>query len=113
MSDILYVFEGKVYVNLTNQCPCCCTFCIRKNGKSVGDATNLWHTTDPTIEEDIEALKAFDFTGFKDVVFCGYGEPTMALDALFACAKYLKEKALEANVLVPIWANPEFICRLS
>ena len=37
-------------------------------------------------------MDAFDFTGYKELVFCGYGEPTCALDNLVASAKYAKEK---------------------
>ena len=34
---IFYEFEGKLYANITNRCPCSCVFCIRKNGDSVAD----------------------------------------------------------------------------
>lgn len=27
---IFYDLNGSLYVNITNQCPCACTFCIRK-----------------------------------------------------------------------------------
>ena len=37
-------------------------------------------------------MDAFDFTGYKELVFCGYGEPTCAIDNLVASAKYAKEK---------------------
>ena len=33
-----------------------------------------------------------DFTGYKEFVFCGYGEPTCALENLIASARYVKEK---------------------
>ena len=36
---IFYEFEGKLYANITNRCPCSCVFCIRKNGDSVADNT--------------------------------------------------------------------------
>ena len=35
---------------------------------------------------------AFDFSGYKEAVFCGYGEPTMALDKLIAVSKYVRSK---------------------
>ena len=38
MADIVYTFEGSVYLNITNSCPCKCKFCIRNNSDSVGDA---------------------------------------------------------------------------
>ena len=38
---IFYEFEGKLYANITNRCPCSCVFCIRKNGDSVADNDSL------------------------------------------------------------------------
>ena len=42
MANIVYTFEGHVYLNIANACPCKCEFCIRNNGDSVGDADTLW-----------------------------------------------------------------------
>lgn len=91
MSDIFYVYGGTAYANLTNKCPCSCTFCIRQNGDSVGDATNLWLGKDPSMEEILSALKEFPLADFDELVFCGYGEPTCALDNLVSTLKYVKE----------------------
>lgn len=100
MADILYTFEGKVYVNLTNACPCRCKFCIRNNGDSVGEASTLWFTAHmPSFEEVRTAVDAWDFSGYdKEVVFCGYGEPTCAYDTLLQTAAYLKEKGLRLRL---------------
>ncbi len=38
------------------------------------------------------AMDAFDFAGYQELVYCGYGEPTCALENLVASAKYAKEK---------------------
>lgn len=92
MADILYTYKDQVYANITNKCNCRCRFCIRSHEDGVGDADTLWHKTDPTLEQIKEAMAAFDFTGYKELVFCGYGEPTCALDNLVASAKYAKEK---------------------
>lgn len=92
MADILYTYKDQVYANITNKCNCRCRFCIRSHEDGVGDADTLWHKTDPTLEQIKEAMDAFDFTGYKELVFCGYGEPTCALDNLVASAKYAKEK---------------------
>lgn len=92
MAKILYVYNDQVYANITNKCDCACTFCIRSQMDGVGDAETLWHTVDPTIEEIYAAIDAFDFSGYKEFVFCGYGEPTCALDNLIASARYIKEK---------------------
>ena len=91
MADILYTYEGSAYLNITNKCPCSCVFCIRSNGDGLGSAETLWHKKDPTMDEIKTEIDAFDFSPYKEVVFCGYGEPTQALDNLIETAKYLKE----------------------
>ena len=89
---ILYVYNDQVYANITNKCDCNCTFCIRKQFDGVGDADTLWHKAEPSLSEIIAAIDAFDFTGYKEFVFCGYGEPTCALENLIASARYVKRK---------------------
>lgn len=92
MADIIYTYEGSAYLNITNRCPCSCIFCIRSNGDGLGSAETLWHKKDPTLDEIKAEIDAFDFSPYSEVVFCGYGEPTEALDNLIEAAKYLKVK---------------------
>lgn len=92
MADIIYTYAGSAYMNITNKCPCACVFCIRSNGDGLGSAESLWLKKDPTIDEIKAEIDKFDFSPYSEVVFCGYGEPTQALDNLIEAAKYLKEK---------------------
>lgn len=92
MADILYKYGDKIYANITNKCNCRCTFCIRFLHEGLGDADTLWHKTDPSEEEVLEAIRTYDFGDSKELVFCGYGEPTCALDILLAAAKCAKEE---------------------
>lgn len=92
MTDIVYRYKDQVYLNITNKCPCRCTFCIRNTEDAIGEAENLWFQKDPTLEEIYAAVDAYDFTGCTGVVFCGYGEPVMALENLIAVSGYIKEK---------------------
>nr|MCR5754953.1 TatD family nuclease-associated radical SAM protein [Acetatifactor sp.] len=92
MADILYTYKNQVYANITNRCDCSCTFCIRTTKDTVGDAKEMWFDKDPSFEQIKAAIDSFDFTGFEELVYCGYGEPTCALDNLIASAKYVKEK---------------------
>ena len=69
MAKILYVYNDKVYANITNKCDCNCTFCIRKQFDGVGDADTLWHKAEPSLSEIIAAIDAFDFTGYKEFVW--------------------------------------------
>ncbi|MDY5023262.1 MAG: TIGR04100 family radical SAM protein [Blautia sp.] len=92
MTDIVYRYKNQVYLNITNKCPCKCEFCIRNTTDSVGEASNLWFEHEPSLEEIFAAIDAFDFTDCTEVVFCGYGEPTMALDNLIAVSRYIRER---------------------
>lgn len=92
MADILYTYKNQVYANITNKCDCSCQFCVRSHKDSVGEAESLWFQSEPTLEEIKEAMDEFDFTNYEELVFCGYGEPTCALENLLASAAYAKEK---------------------
>ncbi len=109
---IFYNFEGKMYINITNGCPCRCVFCIRNNGDSVYDNDSLWLEHEPDFEEIKAAYEAFDKTGITDAVFCGYGEPTVRADILVKTAEYIKQRSgmrirLNTNGLVRL-IHPDF-----
>ncbi len=90
MSEIIYTLEGGIYFNITNKCPCSCSFCIRSKGEAVGDAKRLWHDAQPTFNDVKNAIDNYDFHNANEVVFCGYGEPTSELELLLKTARYLK-----------------------
>ena len=76
--------EGKrgLYVNITNECPCACTFCLRTM-KDMPEDMSLWlGGKEPTVEEVKAALLAAPWDYVKEVVFCGFGEPTNGLSDL-------------------------------
>lgn len=90
--EIIYTYKDKAYLNITNKCPCACTFCIRSQKNAIGSAENLWLNHNPSFDEVAAAIDSFDFDGFDEVIFCGYGEPTNSFDVLVKTARYLKEK---------------------
>ena len=92
MQTIVYHVKDAVYVNLTNRCPCACTFCLRTKGPGVYGSPSLWLDREPTEAEVVAALDAQDWTRFREAVFCGYGEPTERLDVLLAAASHLKAR---------------------
>ena len=91
MNNIVYTYGNKIYLNITNACPCDCDFCVRNNTDGLGDMGSLWLEHEPSYDEIREAVDSFDFTGYTDVVFCGFGEPTCALDKLLRTAEYIKQ----------------------
>jgi radical SAM enzyme (TIGR04100 family) len=93
MSDILYKVSNSLYANLTNRCPCACTFCVRQQAPGYGGAENLWLETEPTIRDVRRELAKFDLSRFDEFVFCGYGEPTEVLDLMLETAALVKEQS--------------------
>lgn len=89
---ILYPVGKQLYVNLTNRCPCNCTFCIRHNGDGAYGSDSLWLEHEPTFEEVKTAFSAYDLSQWTELVFCGYGEPTSALELLLQTAAYAKSQ---------------------
>ena len=90
MASIVYAYGENLYINLTNECPCACVFCVRQKGEGLGSAQSLWLERPPTLAEVKNALRGWNPADFAQVVFCGYGEPTCALDLLLRVCKYLK-----------------------
>ena len=91
---ITYEYEGALYVNLTNKCNCACEFCLRQ-GKAEGSIyteDSLWLEREPTREEALDSFLSRDVCAYREIVFCGYGEPTYRLDDLLWLVDQLKEK---------------------
>lgn len=89
---ILYKVYQNLYVNLTNKCPCACTFCLRQTRDQMGESGSLWLEREPTYEEIIADFDNFPMEDFKELVFCGFGEPTERLDVILKVAEYAKKK---------------------
>lgn len=87
---ILYPVGNQLYVNLTNQCPCNCTFCIRNNGDGAYGSDSLWLDHDPDFEEIKAAFSQYRLAEWSELVFCGFGEPTVRLELLLQTAAYAK-----------------------
>ena len=76
MMTISYEYEGALYVNLTNKCDCSCVFCLRHNGhKGSIYADDLWLEHEPSREEIWADFQKRDLTQYRELVFCGFGEP--------------------------------------
>ncbi len=87
---ILYDYKESLYINITNQCPCACVFCIRKETDHLGNSGSLWLDHEPTVEEIKNEFDKFDLKKYDEVVFCGYGEPLVRLNEVIEVAKYIR-----------------------
>ena len=88
---ILYKVHNNLYVNLTNKCPCPCTFCLRQTRDHMEDSGVLWLEKEPTADEVIADFANFNMDDYDEVVFCGFGEPTERIDVLLEVAAYVKK----------------------
>lgn len=89
---ILYEVYDNLYVNMTNKCPCACTFCLRQTREEMNHSGSLWLEREPDVEEIKAEFDKFDMKKYKEVVFCGFGEPTQRLEDLLKVAAYVKEQ---------------------
>ena len=79
---IFYRVHDNLYVNLTNKCPCSCTFCLRQTRDHMENSNVLWLDHTPSLAEVMDAMEQVDFSQYREVVFCGFGEPMMRLPEL-------------------------------
>ncbi len=89
---ISYEVGNNLYLNITNKCPCNCTFCIRTHADGAYGSDPLWLEHEPSMDEIMADLDKRDITKYDEIVFCGYGEPTERLYDVVDTAKYLREK---------------------
>jgi len=95
-SKITYEIRDSLYLNITNRCTNSCNFCIRSQTQFV-KGHNLRLDNEPSVEEVIKAVG--DAKRYKEIVFCGYGEPTMRLDAIKKIASELKKMGAKIRVV--------------
>ena len=92
--------KKNIYVNLTNRCPCACTFCLRQTKKML-ESNSLWLEKEPTVDEVISEFESIDINLYDEIIFCGFGKPTERLDAIIEVSKYIKDR----NPKIPIRIN--------
>ncbi len=86
---IAYPIRDSLYLNITNRCTNNCYFCVREFADGVS-GYNLKLESEPSAEEIINAVG--DPSRYREVVFCGFGEPTVRIDTVIEVSKALKAK---------------------
>lgn len=93
--EFAYKIRDTLYLNVTNRCTNVCKFCIRFHTDYV-KGHNLRLDREPTAQELIEAIG--NPRDYKEIVFCGYGEPFLRLDLIKEVAKYVKERGGKVRI---------------
>lgn len=94
-----YILDGNLYINLTNKCSNGCDFCVR-NERASYYGNYLWlKNGDPSAEAVIAQVRGMgDLSRFKEVVFCGFGEPTYKVKEMVELCDYFHEKGLSTRL---------------
>jgi len=87
---IAYELHGSCYINMTNRCTLRCAFCPKFNKQWDVKGYLLRLKSEPEIQEILNATG--DPTRYKEIIFCGLGEPTLRLDDLLHIATQLKHQ---------------------
>ena len=76
----------RLYLNVTNRCTNRCSFCVRSRTARLGDGL-LLGGDEPDLDALLDAVE--DKGGaerFSELIWCGYGEPTLRLDLIIAAS---------------------------
>lgn len=92
---ITYPIRNSLYLNITNRCTAACTFCVRYHTDFV-KGHNLRLGEEPTAEAVIKEIG--DPRRYAEIVFCGYGEPLLRLDAVKAVAAEVKRRGGKVRI---------------
>ncbi|MBT9131726.1 MAG: putative metal-dependent hydrolase YcfH [Syntrophomonadaceae bacterium] len=93
---IAYPIRDSLYLNITNRCTNNCVFCVRRITDFVcGHNLKLSH--EPTQDEIIQSIT--NSASYKEVVFCGYGEPLIRLDEVLYVSRYLRERNIPVRIV--------------
>lgn len=102
-SIIAYPLHGNCYLNITSQCTLRCGFCPKYNRSWEVQSYDLRLHREPTVAEVIEAIG--DAAQYREIVFCGLGEPTVRLNAVLTIAQALKEQGARVRINTDGLAN--------
>ena len=90
-TSIVYWLDDTLYLNITNRCSNNCYFCFRRYKNGI-NGFNLKFGKEPTLRQIIDELQNFiSKKAWKEVVFCGFGEPLEKLDYVLEVTKWIKK----------------------
>jgi len=87
--SVVYRFDKGLYINLTNRCPNACSFCVKREWHMDYYGNNLdFRDGDEPSADEVSRLVSEEWgrKSFGELVFCGYGEPTMRLNEILSVA---------------------------
>ncbi len=100
---LVYDIGNRRYINLTNSCTLKCAFCPKTKGSP---EVHQYHLGIEDRHQAADYIRAIgDPSRFDELVFCGFGEPTMRLKVLLQIACWIKENGGRVRVNTDGLAN--------
>jgi TatD family-associated radical SAM protein len=100
---LAYELHGNCYLNITSECTLRCQFCPKYNRTWEVQEYDLTLTREPSVAEVLAAIG--DPQRYKQIVFCGLGEPTKRFDVLIEIAREMKVQGMSVRVNTDGLAN--------
>lgn len=95
-SVLWYEIRGNLYLNISNRCTLVCEFCPKTHGDPQVHQYNLTLQEQPQAQNVIHTLP--NLSQYQEVVFCGFGEPTLRLKPLLEIARYCKKQGAQTRL---------------
>lgn len=96
-TSFTYLIHNSLYINVTNRCNADCTFCRRKEDPFLrGYNLGMKKSEEPSAQVYIDEIG--DPKKYDEIVFCGYGEPTIRWDVVKEVAKYVKDNGGKTRI---------------
>ena len=86
-----YTLRDSRYLNITNRCTLRCAFCPKFNDVWTVQDYQMRLRHEPTLKEIV--LAAGNPADYREIVFCGLGEPTLRLYTLLDATLHLRQRA--------------------
>lgn len=88
---ITYVIKNSLCINLTNHCTNKCDFCIKERFGGELRMEDLTFEREPNLDDILFEVSTANLNQYKEIVFCGFGEPTCRLYDMLAICKRIRE----------------------
>lgn len=96
-TSFTYLIGNSLYINVTNRCNADCTFCRRKDDPYLrGHNLGMKKSEEPPAQVYINEIG--DPKKYDEIVFCGYGEPTIRWNVVKQVAKYVKDNGGKTRI---------------
>lgn len=93
---LVYSIGDNLYINLTDRCTLACEFCPKIQGSMDVHEYNLLLLSRHSVKEYLQ--KIGDPAQYQEIVFCGFGEPTLRVKPLLEIAAYCKAAGTRVRV---------------